>query len=104
MDTVDNTSQDELEPIEPGSVTPRLKDIVTEIIGEDVIEFLDFTEKSTFIADLEMDSIQIIHLAERVNDLYGNRVDFVGWLSSKPVEEILALSVSDVARFVEENT
>jgi acyl carrier protein len=92
-----------IERIEPGLVVLQLKQIVTEIIGEDVAEFLDFTEDSAFILDLEMDSIKLIHLAERVNDIYGDRVDFIGWLSAKPIEEILALTVGDVAGFVEKN-
>jgi acyl carrier protein len=83
-------------------VTSQLKLIVTEIIGEDAAEFLEFNEESTFILDLEMDSIQLIHLIERVSDLYGDQADFIGWLSAKPVEEVRALTVGDVARFVEE--
>jgi acyl carrier protein len=102
MDTVDDAPQTGAQPVEPGSVIPQIRQIVTEIIGEDAAELLDFTEESTFILDLEMDSIQLIHLAERVNDRYGDQVDFVGWLSTKPIEDLLALTVGDVANFVEE--
>jgi acyl carrier protein len=89
--------------IEPGLVILQLEQIVTEIIGQDAAAFLDFTEDSAFILDLEMDSIKLIHFAECVNDLYGGRVNFIGWLSTKPVEEILALTVSDVVDFVEQS-
>jgi hypothetical protein len=50
-----------------------------------------------------MDSIKLIHLAERVNDIYGEQADFIGWLSAKPLEEILALTVGDVVLFVEDS-
>jgi acyl carrier protein len=102
MDTVDDTRQTGTQPVEPGSVIPQIRQIVTEIIGEDAAELLDFTEESAFILDLEMDSIQLIHLVGRVNDCYGGQVDFVGWLSAKPVEDLPALTVGDVVRFVEE--
>jgi acyl carrier protein len=90
-------------PVKRSLVVAELKQIVTEIIGEDAAEFLDFTETSRFILDLEMDSIQLIHLIECASNLYGERVNFVKWLSAKPVGEILALTVGDVARFVEES-
>jgi acyl carrier protein len=110
MDTLNSALREKPQQIEqteqiaPGLVALQLQQIVTEIVGEDIAELLDFTENSSFILDLEMDSIKIVHLAERVNDLYGDRVDFVGWLSAKSVEEILALTIGDVAGFVEKHT
>jgi acyl carrier protein len=101
MDTIDGMVQEKPLPITPGSVVPQLWQIVTEIIGEDAAEFLEFTEQSSFIRDLGMDSIQIIHLAEHVNGLYGGQVDLIGWLSSKPLNKLLTLTVGDVAAFIE---
>lgn len=99
--TTGEVSQDGLSPDGRSPVVAGLEQIVTEIIGEDAAEFLDFTEESRFILDLEMDSIQLIHLIECVSNVYGDQANFVEWLSAKSIEEILALTVGDVARFVE---
>jgi acyl carrier protein len=85
-------------------VVAQIEGIVTGIIGRDAAEFLEFSERSSFIDDLEMDSIQLVHLAQRVNELYGDRIDFIGWLSAKPVDEILALTIGDVTAFVEKGS
>jgi acyl carrier protein len=102
--TTDGVSRGEPTLDGRNSVVAQIEQIVTEIIGEDAAEFLNFTDKSRFILDLEMDSIQLIHLIECVNNVYGAQVNFVEWLSVKSVEEILALTVGDVADFVEEGT
>ena len=104
MDALDRNSQSKTEPQWQFSVRERLEQCVTRVIGEDAMSFLEISDGSSFIHDLEMDSIQLIHLAEQVNSLYGDRVDFIGWLSTKPVKGLLALTVGDVARFIEEKT
>jgi acyl carrier protein len=84
-----------------GPVFPDLKAIIVEIIGADAAEFIEITEESAFVGDLEMDSIQIIQFAEIVNEHYGNEVDFVGWLSKKPIQWLVDLTIGDVATFIE---
>ncbi|MDR2106370.1 MAG: phosphopantetheine-binding protein [Coriobacteriales bacterium] len=101
MDTIDSTAQDALAADEQDSVIARIKQLVIEIIGEDIAEFLSLNENSSFVLDLEMDSIQVVRFAELVNEHYGDDVDFIGWLSTKPMKEVLGLTVRDVASFIE---
>jgi acyl carrier protein len=104
MDDISKTSPEGSQAIEPGSIAAQIVEVTTEIIGADVAEFLVFTKQSSFIKDMEMDSLQIIHLATRVNETYGEKADFIGWLSAQPINELLDLTIGDVAAFLEENT
>jgi acyl carrier protein len=78
----------------------QLKQFIAEIIGEDVVEELNVTRKSTFVKDLEMDSIEIVAFAEKVKAYYGHQVNFIGWLSKMKIKEIINLSIGDVADFI----
>jgi acyl carrier protein len=77
-----------------------LRKILIELIGEDEADILGISRGSRFTADLMMDSIQIISFAERVNELYGGRVNFTRWLSKKPLKTLMNLSVGDVSDFI----
>jgi acyl carrier protein len=103
MDDMNNTLRGGSPPVDHGAIIAQIEQLIAEIIGSDAAELLDISEQSSFVGDLEMDSIQIVHLAEHINERYGKQVDFVGWLSSKSVKELLALTVGNVAAFIEES-
>jgi acyl carrier protein len=100
MDSL-NGNPDNTTATKGGPVFPHLKAIIIGIIGADVAEFVEITEESAFVGDLEMDSIQIVQFAEIVNEHYGSKVDFVGWLSKKPIRRLVNLTTGDVAAFIE---
>jgi acyl carrier protein len=77
-------------------VTRTLVGMITEVLGED-----DFGIEAgmSFKDDIGFKSIQFIALAELIQDKYEN-IDFVTWFSAKPLPEIVALRVGDVADFI----
>jgi acyl carrier protein len=101
MDAIGNATQEERETSGQESIFPQLRAIIEEVIGVDAAELTEITKDSAFIDDLEMDSIQIVQLAEFVNDRYGEQVDFISWLSQKPFTELLKLKVGDISDFIE---
>jgi acyl carrier protein len=84
------------------SVFLELKGFLTEILGEDVVEIVGVDRNSGFLKDLDMDSIQITVFAEKVNVRYGDRVDFMAWLSGKSLRKLLHLTVGQVSAFIAE--
>ena len=84
----------------PEQVFEFLRQAIAEVIGEEAASLVEIRYGSQFIKDLEMDSIQIVAFGEKVNDRYGATVDFVGWLSNKPIRKLLKLTVGDVAEFI----
>ena len=77
-----------------------LKQFVTDIIGEDVVEELDVNPQSIFTKDLEMDSIEIVSFAEKVREKYGEGIDFEVWLSSMEMDELINLSLERIVNFI----
>jgi len=78
----------------------QLKEIIVEIIGADAAEIVGVHPHSAFVGNLEMDSIQIVAFAGKVNELYGSRINFIAWLSRKPVRQLARLRVGDVAAYI----
>jgi acyl carrier protein len=107
MDDLSKASTEEPTPKPTGeqaeqtSVFSEVERMIIDIIGAEAAEFTDISEQSTFVADLEMDSIQIVQLAEGINELYGKQVNFLGLLSDKSLKELLKLTVGDIVEFIE---
>jgi acyl carrier protein len=55
---------------------------------------------SSFSNDLELESIEFVALAEKLQARYGTRIDFAGWLSGMELDQILSLSVGDLVEFI----
>lgn len=77
-----------------------LKGFITEVIGEEFAEDLDISPASSFTRDLEMDSIEIVSFSEKVKAYFGEHIDFTGWLSSMDLDELIALNLNDIIRYI----
>ena len=75
--------------------------LIQEVIGEDWDLDEEITLESSFADDLELESIEFVALAEKMQVAFGDGVDFVGWLSQKELDEIIALKVGDVVEFID---
>jgi acyl carrier protein len=78
----------------------RLAGFIREVIGEEWAEEEEIEASTSFNSDLELESIEFVALAEKMQEHYGARVDFVGWLSGKDINEIIQLTVGDLADFI----
>lgn len=92
MDTVNDKKKDEIYHI--------LKHFLAEVIGEDTVEALDISRASVFTKDMEMDSIEIVSFAEKVKSKYGDKIDFIGWLSGMNMMDLYNLSLGQVVDFI----
>jgi acyl carrier protein len=80
-----------------------LADLATtlrEVIGEAWAEDVEITRATSFNRDLELESIEFVALAEKLQEQYGARVDFATWLADKELDQIIALSVGEVVDFI----
>ena len=77
-------------------------DMIQEVIGEDWDFYQPITAETSFSDDLEIESIEFVALAEKLQEKYGSRVDFVTWLSGKELDEIIQLKIGDVAGYIEQ--
>jgi acyl carrier protein len=78
----------------------RLAGFIREVIGEEWADDIEIEARTSFNSDLELESIEFVALAEKLQEHYGKRVDFVGWLSGKDINEIIQLTVGDLVTFI----
>jgi acyl carrier protein len=73
---------------------------VVEIAGDEILIAGPLTMATSFNADLELESIEFVALAEKLQHQYGASVDFVGWISKKELDQIIALTVGELVEFI----
>lgn len=76
--------------------------LLLEVLGDGGPLGVTITYDTSFNGDLELESIEFVALAEKLQLHYGERADFVGWLSQKGLDEIIALRVGELVDFLEE--
>ena len=74
--------------------------LVLEIAGDELLLAGPITMATSFNADLELESIEFVALAEKLQEHYGQRVDFVGWVSKQELDQIIALTVGELVEFI----
>lgn len=72
--------------------------IIRDVIGEEWADEVPIGMDTTF-TDLELESIEIVALGERIQSKYPN-VDFPSWLSAMELDEVIALRVGEVVDYV----
>ena len=78
-----------------------IADLIQEVIGEDWDLEEEITLETTFSDDLELESIEFVALAEKMQTTFGDDVNFVAWLSEKELDEVIDLKVGDVVEFID---
>ena len=53
---------------------------------------------------VELESIDLVSLTEQLEITYGPEVDFAGWIADMELDDIIALTVGDLAAFVVRST
>ncbi len=74
--------------------------LIREVIGEDFALDQPIAMETSFSDDLELESIEFVALAEKLQGRYGKSVDFARWLSGMELDQILALKVGDLVQFI----
>ena len=70
--------------------------VLAEVIGEDYVTELEIDKATAFRADLDIESIEFVALGEALRAIYGDRIDFVEWLTTMELDEIIALTVGEL--------
>lgn len=81
-------------------VLATVAELIEEVLGEDFLLDEEITMETSFSDDLELESIEFVALSERLQERYGDRVDFVAWISDKELPEIIALSVGELVEYI----
>lgn len=84
----------------PEAVLAEVARLLREVIGEEWVEEADIGMHTSFSADLELESIEFVALAEKLQGRFGREVNFVGWLSGMELDQIIGLEVGELVEFI----
>jgi acyl carrier protein len=82
------------------SVRQTIEDAIVEVVGRDYYEECDITLDSTFAEDVELESMEVMEIAEKLMEGYEGKVDFVAWFSDMELEDLVELSLGDLVEFI----
>lgn len=81
-------------------ILTEVRVMLIAIIGDEYALGLDIGMDTSFDADLELESIEFVKLATMLAQRYGDRVDFVAFLATKELDEIMNMTVGEVVTFI----
>ena len=81
-------------------ILAHLATSLRDVIGESWADDLAISRETSFNRDLELESIEFVALAEKLQEAYGTRVDFAAWLADKELDQIIQLTVGEVVDFI----
>jgi acyl carrier protein len=84
----------------PEQVLVVVTELIREVIGDEAGLGAPITIETSFNQDLELESIEFVALAEKLQERYGAKVDFAGWLSGMELDRIIGLSVGELVEFI----
>lgn len=88
---------------DPEIVAQALEEVraaLIEVIGEDYLLDFPIGMDTTFDADLQLESVEFVALAERLAERYGEKVDFISWIADLELDALIHLRVGQLVEFV----
>ncbi len=82
------------------AILEQVIDIIRKAVSEDWIQDYEIEAETSFNDDLELESIEFVGIAEKLQEHYGKHISFIDWLSTMKLDQIIALKVGDLADFV----
>ncbi|GAA1984641.1 methyltransferase domain-containing protein [Catenulispora subtropica] len=90
--------------VKPAATSPQtlaeVVEILQTVLDQDDAWSVGITAATTLDGDLELESVELTALSRALQERYGDRVDLAAHVAGLGVDEIIALTVGDVAGFV----
>jgi len=96
MSTAEGVRQGELFETVERTVTGTIIDVV----GQEFYEECEVGLDSTFAEDIELESMEMMEIAERLMQTYEGKVDFVAWFADMELEDIIELTLGGLIDFI----
>ncbi|MCK5880722.1 MAG: hypothetical protein KAG18_02535 [Sinobacterium sp.] len=85
---------------QPEELLEQVITIIKTAINEEWVEDFDMDKETSISEDLELESIEFISIAEKLQKHFGDKVNFIEWLGTKELSEIIDLTVGDIVDYV----
>ncbi len=81
-------------------ILAEVRTMLIGIIGAEYALGLDIDMDTSFDTDLQLESIEFVKLATMLVDRYDNRVDFLEFLATKELDEIIEMTVGELVTHI----
>jgi acyl carrier protein len=78
----------------------EVRGFIEQVIGEQWVSEFEIGMDTTFSSDLELESIEFVALAEKLQDRYGAAIDFPGWFSTMELDDLINLKVGQLVEHI----
>lgn len=82
------------------AVLAQLGGMLRELLAEYGLDDAEITMDTTFHYDLELESVDLVALSGQLREHYGDRVNFATFIAERDLDEIIALTVGELVRYV----
>ncbi|MFG1647564.1 acyl carrier protein [Amycolatopsis sp. NPDC049252] len=82
------------------AVLARLSEMLRELLEEYGLDDAEITMATTFHDDLELESVDLVALSGQLREHYGDRVNFATFIAERDLDEIIALTVGELVRYI----
>jgi acyl carrier protein len=82
------------------SVRTTVETALREVVGDWYYDECQVGLDSTFAEDVQLESMEVMEVAEKLMDAYEGRVDFVAWFADMELEVLVELTVGHVIDFI----
>jgi acyl carrier protein len=86
----------------PDEVIAQVAAMVRDLVGDERTWRGEIGPHTRLDGDLFLESVELAELGDALARHYGERVDLTGYVAQLGVDEIIALTVADVAGYVTE--
>lgn len=92
--SIETTATDE------ATVLAQLSGMLRELLEEYGLKDAEITMDTTFHDDLELESVDLVALSGQLREHYDQRVNFATFIAERDLEEIIALTVGELVRYI----
>lgn len=92
--SIETTATDE------ATVLTQLGGMLRELLAEYGLDDAEITMDTTFHDDLELESVDLVALSGQLREHYGERVNFATFIAERDLDEIIALTVGELVRYI----
>ncbi|WP_206794843.1 acyl carrier protein [Amycolatopsis sp. MtRt-6] len=82
------------------TVLAQLSGMLRELLEEYGLDDTEITMETTFHDDLELESVDLVALSGQLREHYGDRVNFANFIAERDLDEIIALTVGELVRYI----
>jgi acyl carrier protein len=82
------------------SVRTTVECAIRDVVGEWYYEECQIGLDSTFAEDIQLESMEVMEIAERLIETYEGKVDFVAWFAELELEQLIDLTVGTIIDFI----